>query len=135
MEYYLCRLVSGNRQFGIQWSTPENREHFLGGPFSTANTKNSFVGRLGRKRWRTCHQRWCSSSAKREDLSAQSCRRHCVDGLVRSPDDLVSVVVWISALAAFPPRASMAGCDRTPERPLDCPSIDRSVPPENHIRK
>jgi hypothetical protein len=31
-----------------------------------------------------------------EDLSAQSCRRHCVDGFVRSPDDLVSAVVWIS---------------------------------------
>src|SRR6266404_5693448 len=31
-----------------------------------------------------------------EDLSAQSCRRHCVDGFVRSADDLVSAVVWIS---------------------------------------
>src|SRR6266511_486395 len=62
-----------------------------------------------------------------EDLSAQSCRRHCVDGFVRSPDDLVSPVVWISDLAAFPPRTSVAGCDRTPERPLDCPSTDRSL--------
>jgi hypothetical protein len=33
-----------------------------------------------------------------EDLSAQSCRRHCVDGFVRRPDDLVSAVVWISDL-------------------------------------
>src|SRR6266511_2887159 len=62
-----------------------------------------------------------------EDLSAQSCRRYCVDGFVRSPDDLVSAVVWISDLAAFPPRASVAGCDRTPARPLDCPSTDRSL--------
>jgi hypothetical protein len=31
-----------------------------------------------------------------EDLSAQSRHRHCVDGFVRSPDDLVSAVVWIS---------------------------------------
>jgi hypothetical protein len=61
-----------------------------------------------------------------EDLSAQSCRRHCVDGFVGSPDDLVSVVVWISDLAAFPPRASMAGCDRTPECPLDCPACSVS---------
>jgi hypothetical protein len=62
-----------------------------------------------------------------EDLSAQSGRRYCVDGFVRSPDNLVSVVVWISDLAAFPPPASVAGCDRTPERPLDCPSTDRSL--------
>ena len=59
-----------------------------------------------------------------EDLSARSCRRHCVDGFVRSPDNLVSAVVWISNLAAFPPRASVAGCYRTPERPLDCSSTD-----------
>jgi hypothetical protein len=51
----------------------------------------------------------------------------CVDGFVRGPDDLVSAVVWISDLAAFPARASVAGCDRTPERPLDCPSTDRSL--------
>src|SRR5438067_1510148 len=57
-------------------------------------------------------------------FSAQPCRRHCVDGFVRSPDDLVSAVVWVSNLAAFPPRAFVAGCDRTPERPLDCPSTD-----------
>src|SRR6516164_2832344 len=62
-----------------------------------------------------------------EDLSAQSCRRHCVDGFVRSPDDLVSAVVWISDLAAFPPPASVAERDRAAERPLDCPSADRSV--------
>src|SRR5262245_2796874 len=42
-------------------------------------------------------------------------------------NDLVSAVVWISDLTAFPPRACMAGCDRTPERPLDCPSTDRSL--------
>src|SRR5437667_12387774 len=62
-----------------------------------------------------------------EDLSAQSCRRHCVDGFVRSPDDLVSAVVWTSDPAAFPPRACVAGCDRTPERPLDCPPTNRSL--------
>jgi hypothetical protein len=53
------------------------------------------------------------------------CRRHCVDGFVRSRDDLVSAVVWLSDPAAFPPPASVAGCDRTAERPLDCPSTDR----------
>ena len=65
--------------------------------------------------------------AELEDLSAQSCRRHCVDGFVRSPDDLVSALVWISDLSAIPPPASVAGCDRSPERPLDCPSTDRSL--------
>src|SRR6516225_2224198 len=62
-----------------------------------------------------------------EDLSAQSCRRHCVDGFVRSPDDLVPAVIWISDLAAFPPPASVAGCDCTAERLLECPSTDRSL--------
>ena len=65
--------------------------------------------------------------AELEDLSAQSCRRHCVDGFVRSPDDVVSALVWISDLSAIPPPASVAGCDRSPERPLDCPSTDRSL--------
>src|SRR5215813_12297114 len=59
--------------------------------------------------------------------SAQSCRRHRVHGFVRSPDDLVSAVIWISDLAAFPPPAFVAGCDRTSERSLDCPSADRSL--------
>ena len=36
-------------------------------------------------------------------------------------------VVWISDLTALPPRASVAGCDRTPERPLDCPSTNRGL--------
>src|SRR5215475_7052878 len=62
-----------------------------------------------------------------EDVSSQSRGWNRVDGFVRSPDDLVSAVVWISALAAFPPPASVVGCDRTPERPLDCPSTDRSL--------
>jgi len=62
-------------------------------------------------------------------FSAQSCRRHCVDGFVRSPNDLVSAVVWISDPAAFPPRACVAGCDRTPECPLDC-----AVYAENLVR-
>src|SRR5262249_39565734 len=62
-----------------------------------------------------------------EDLSAQSCRRNRVHGFVRSPDDLVSAVIWISDLAAFPPPAFVAGCDRTSERSLDCPSADRSL--------
>src|SRR5438034_6930688 len=57
----------------------------------------------------------------------QSCRRYCVDGFIRSPDDLVSAVVWISDLAEFLPSASVAGCDRAPERPLDCSSTDRSL--------
>jgi hypothetical protein len=55
------------------------------------------------------------------------CRRHCIDGFVRSADNLVSAVVWISDLATFPPRACVAGCDRTPERPLDCPPTNRSL--------
>src|SRR5262249_48460453 len=68
-----------------------------------------------------------SASPKLEDLSAQSRGWNRVDGFVRSPDDLVPAVIWISDLAAFPPRASVPGCDRTPERPLDCPSTDRSL--------
>src|SRR5215471_16843336 len=43
------------------------------------------------------------------------------------PNDLVSAVVWISDPTAFPPPASVAGCDRAPERPLDCPSTHRSL--------
>src|SRR5262245_735660 len=62
-----------------------------------------------------------------EDVSSQSRGWNRVDGFVRSPDDLVPAVIWISDLAAFPPRASVSGCDRTPERPLDCPSTDRSL--------
>src|SRR5260370_29772793 len=62
-----------------------------------------------------------------EDFLRKSRGRHCGDGLVRSPDDIVAVVVWISDLAAFPPRACVAGCDRTPERPLDCPPTNRSL--------
>src|SRR5262245_11203670 len=62
-----------------------------------------------------------------EDLSAQSCRRHRVEGFVRSPDALVSAVIWISDLAAFAPPDSVAGCAHTPEPPLDCSSTDRSL--------
>src|SRR6202040_3602615 len=62
-----------------------------------------------------------------EDLSMQSCRRHCLDGFVRSADDLVSAVVWISDLAPLPPRASMAGGCRTAECRLDRPSTGRGL--------
>jgi hypothetical protein len=36
-------------------------------------------------------------------------------------------VVWISDPAALPPRASVVGCDRTPECRLDRPSTDRGL--------
>ena len=65
--------------------------------------------------------------ARLENLFVQSCRRYRVDGFIRSTYDLVSAFVRISDLAAFAPRVSVAGCDRTPERPLDCPSTDRSL--------
>src|SRR2546430_5525314 len=54
--------------------------------------------------WEKHDQEKAATLAGLEDLSAQSCRRHCVDGFVRSADDLVSAVVWISNLAASPPR-------------------------------
>jgi hypothetical protein len=41
--------------------------------------------------------------------------------------DLPDLTLLASDPAAFSPRASVAGCDRTPERPLDCPSTDRSL--------
>jgi Integrase core domain len=47
--------------------------------------------------------------------------------ICRSADDLVSAVVWISDPGALPPRASVAGCDRTPECRLDRPSTDRGL--------
>src|SRR5436305_1586243 len=81
----------------------------------------------GRPRGKIHGEEKAATAAGLEDLSAQSCRRHRVDGFVRSPDDLVSAVEWIFDLAAFPPRASVAGRDRTSERPLDCPSADPSV--------
>jgi hypothetical protein len=69
-------------------------------------------------------RRRAATVAGLEDLSAQSHRRHRVDGFARSSDHLVSAVVWISDPAAFSPRAGVAGCDRTPERPLDRVSTD-----------
>ena len=39
-----------------------------------------------------------------EDVSAQSCRRDCLDGLVCGPDHLVSAAVWAADSEARPPR-------------------------------
>src|SRR5258708_3354077 len=108
-------------------SRHERREPALG---STADPRRTAQAR---HRCRTDHrgkihgEEKAATVAGLEDLSAQSCRRHCVDGFVRGPHDLVSAAVWISDLAAFPARASVAGRDRTSKRPLDCPSTDRSV--------
>jgi hypothetical protein len=53
-QFTIGSQISVCSRQGPKRSAPENREHFLGGPFSTANTNNSFVGRLARKPWRTC---------------------------------------------------------------------------------
>src|SRR5262249_13004007 len=73
---------------------------------------------LFRRRHSQGLQHWRSASQQSLSLSETS---YNWQTSVNSGHDLVSAVVWISDLAAFPPRASVvAGCDRTPERRLDC---------------
>ena len=102
-------------------SRHERREPALGSATDPWRTAQAWHRCRADHRGKIHGQEKAAAIAGLEDLSAQSCRRHCVDGFVRSPDDLVSAVVWTSDPAAFPPRACVAGCDRTPERPLDCP--------------
>jgi hypothetical protein len=108
-------------------SRNERREPALGSTAHPRRTAQAWHRCRADHRGKIHGKEKAATVAGLEHLSAQSCRRHCVDGFVRSADDLVSAVVRISDLAAFPPRACMAGCDRTPERPLDCPSTDRSL--------
>jgi hypothetical protein len=108
-------------------SRHERREPALGSTADPRRTAQAWHRCRADHRGKIHGEEKAATVAGLEDLSAQSCQRHCVDGFVRSPDDLVSTVVWISDLAAFPPRASVAGRDSTPERLLDCPSTDRSL--------
>src|SRR5207244_8588646 len=108
-------------------SRHERREPALGGTADPRRTAQAWHRCRADHRSKIHGAEKAATVAGLEDLSAQSCRRHCVDGFVRSPDDLVSAVVWISDPAAFPPQASVAGCDRTPECRLDRPSTDRGV--------
>src|SRR5262249_34038531 len=105
----------------------ERREPALGSATDPRRTAQAWHRCRADHRGKIHGEEKAATVAGLENLSAQSCRRHCVDGFVRSPYDLVSAVVWISDLAAFPPQASVVGRDRTPERPLDCPSTDRSL--------
>src|SRR6266478_5402949 len=102
-------------------SRHERREPALGSATDPWRTAQAWHRCRADHRGKIHGQEKAATIAGLEDLSAQSRRRHCVDGFVRSPDDLVSAVVWTSDPAAFPPRACVAGCDRAPERPLDCP--------------
>src|SRR6266566_5658168 len=47
--------------------------------------------------------------------------------LYRMAPGVLDALKILKPPAAFPPRACVAGCDRTPERPLDCPPTDRSL--------
>src|SRR5947208_1801756 len=64
------------------------------------------------------------SSARLEDLPAQSCRRHRIDGPVPGPDDFVSAVVRIADPATQSTQACVAGCNRASERRMACPAAD-----------
>src|SRR5262249_8266541 len=108
-------------------SRHERREPALGSTADPRRTAQAWHRCRADHRGKIHGEEKATTVAGLEDLSAQSRRRRCVDGFVRSPDDLVSAVVWISDLTAFPARASVAERDRASERPLDCPSADRSV--------
>src|SRR5260221_7486205 len=105
-------------------SRHEHREPALGSAADPRRTAQAWHRCWADHRGEIHGEEKAATVAGLEDLSAQSCRRHCVDGFVRSADDLVSAVVWISDPAALPPRACVAGCDCTPERPLDCQATD-----------
>src|SRR6266571_704882 len=47
--------------------------------------------------------------------------------LYRMAPGVLDALKILKPPAAFPPRACVAGCDRTPERPLDCPPTNRSL--------
>src|SRR3984893_11439703 len=108
-------------------SRHERREPALGSATDPWRTAQAWHRCRADHRGKIHGQEKAAAIAGLENLSAQSCRRHCVDGFVRSPDDLVSAAVWTSDPAAFPPRACVAGCDRTPERPLHSPPTTRSL--------
>jgi hypothetical protein len=55
----------------------------------------------GRPRWQIHGEEKATTVAGLEDLSAQSCRRHCVDGFVRSPDDFVCLLYGFLILQHF----------------------------------
>ncbi len=65
--------------------------------------------------------------ARLEDLPAQSCRRHRIDGPVSGPDDFVSAVVRIADPATQSTQACVAGCNRASERRMACPAADRGI--------
>src|SRR5258708_10217958 len=108
-------------------SRHEHREPALGSAADPRRTAQAWYRCRADHRGEIHGQGKASTVAGLEDVSRQSCRRHRLDGLVCSPDDIVSTVVWISDLAAFPPQACVAGFDRAPELPFDCASTDRSL--------
>ena len=62
-----------------------------------------------------------------EDLSTQSRRRHCIDGSVPGPDNLLSAVVRIADLAAWSSRASVGGRHGASDSGMDCSPTDRGI--------
>src|SRR5262249_40443669 len=68
-----------------------------------------------------------ASIAGLEDLPAQPCRRHRIDGPVPGADRVVSAVVRVADLAAQSSRASVDGCHSAPERGVDCPSTNGGI--------
>src|SRR6516225_4450807 len=105
-------------------SRHERREPALGSTADPRRTAQAWHRCRADHRGKIYGEEKAATVARLEKLSAQSCGRYRINGFIRTADDLVSTVVRISNHAAFPPRAFVAGCDRAPERPLDCPSTD-----------
>src|SRR5436190_2315659 len=80
-------------------SRHERREPALGSTADPRRTAQAWHRCRADHRGKIHGEEKAAAVAGLEDLPAQSCRGHCVDGFVRSPDDLVPTVVWISDLA------------------------------------
>src|SRR4030095_3287745 len=73
-------------------SRHEHREPALGSTVDPRRTAQAWHRCRADHRGKILGEEKAATVARLEGLSAQSCRRHCIDGFVRSPDDLVSAV-------------------------------------------
>jgi hypothetical protein len=81
----------------------ERREPTLGSAADTRGTAQARHRCRADYRCKIHGEEKAATIARLEYFSSKSCRRHRIDGYVRGPNGLVSAVVWISDLAAFPP--------------------------------